>query len=43
MTVLAKDGAARPAEVPAAPTFREATRLWAKIGPPKESRPGRSQ
>lgn len=32
MTVLAKDGAAPPAEGPAMPTFREATRLWAKIG-----------
>lgn len=32
MTVLAKDGTARPAEIPAVPTFREATRLWAKIG-----------
>lgn len=32
MTVLAKDGAAPPAEVPVVPTFREATRLWAKIG-----------
>jgi chromate transporter len=30
MTVLAKD--ARPAEVPAVPSFREATRLWAMIG-----------
>jgi len=32
MTALAKDGAARPVDVPAAPSFREATRLWAKIG-----------
>ncbi|PBC10966.1 chromate transporter [Mesorhizobium sp. WSM3859] len=32
MTVLAKDGAARPAEAPAMPSFREATRLWARIG-----------
>ncbi|WP_430702056.1 chromate efflux transporter [Mesorhizobium captivum] len=32
MTMLAKDGAAQPAEVPAVPTFREATRLWANIG-----------
>ncbi len=32
MTALAKDGAARPSEVPAMPSFREATRLWAKIG-----------
>ncbi|WP_412033176.1 chromate efflux transporter [Mesorhizobium sp. CA8] len=32
MTMLAKDGAARPVEVPAAPSFREATRLWTKIG-----------
>ncbi|RUU11085.1 chromate efflux transporter [Mesorhizobium sp. USDA-HM6] len=32
MTVLAKDGAAQPVELPAVPTFREATRLWAKIG-----------
>ena len=32
MTVLAKDGAARPADIPAAPSFREATRLWARIG-----------
>jgi chromate transporter len=30
MTALAKD--ARPAEVPAVPSFREATRLWAMIG-----------
>jgi chromate transporter len=32
MTALAKDGAARPLETPAVPSFREATRLWAKIG-----------
>lgn len=32
MTVLAKDGAARPVGAPAMPSFREATRLWAKIG-----------
>ncbi|CDX48985.1 Chromate transporter [Mesorhizobium plurifarium] len=32
MTVLAKGGAARPAEAPAMPSFREATRLWARIG-----------
>ncbi|TIO08844.1 MAG: chromate transporter, partial [Mesorhizobium sp.] len=32
MTVLAKDSAAQPADVPAVPTFSEATRLWAKIG-----------
>ncbi|TIO68648.1 MAG: chromate transporter, partial [Mesorhizobium sp.] len=32
MTVLAKDSAAQPADVPAVPTFGEATRLWAKIG-----------
>ena len=32
MTALAKNGAARPVEAPAAPSFREATRLWAKIG-----------
>ncbi|MGX5802794.1 chromate efflux transporter [Bradyrhizobium sp. Arg314] len=32
MTALAKDGAARPVETPAVPSFREATRLWAKIG-----------
>ncbi|RWB73016.1 MAG: chromate transporter [Mesorhizobium sp.] len=32
MTALAKDSGARPAEVPAMPSFREATRLWAKIG-----------
>ncbi|CDX42733.1 Chromate transporter [Mesorhizobium plurifarium] len=32
MTALAKDDAARPAEAPAMPSFREATRLWARIG-----------
>ena len=32
MTALAKNGAARPVEAPTAPSFREATRLWAKIG-----------
>jgi len=32
MSALAKDGGARQAEVPAAPSFREATRLWARIG-----------
>ncbi|MDX8523192.1 chromate efflux transporter [Mesorhizobium sp. MSK_1335] len=32
MTALAKDSAARPAAIPAVPSFREATRLWAKIG-----------
>ncbi|TPJ45887.1 chromate transporter [Mesorhizobium sp. B2-7-1] len=32
MTALAKNGAARPVETPAVPSFREATRLWAKIG-----------
>ncbi|TIT88572.1 MAG: chromate transporter, partial [Mesorhizobium sp.] len=32
MTVLAKDSVAQPADVPAVPTFSEATRLWAKIG-----------
>ncbi|TPK93725.1 MULTISPECIES: chromate transporter [unclassified Mesorhizobium] len=32
MTALAKDGAAPLVDVPTAPSFREATRLWAKIG-----------
>src|ERR671938_571737 len=32
MTVLAKGGAAQTVEAPAMPSFREATRLWAKIG-----------
>ncbi|MBZ9989578.1 chromate efflux transporter [Mesorhizobium sp. BH1-1-5] len=32
MTALAKNGAGRPVETPAVPSFREATRLWAKIG-----------
>ncbi|RAZ81861.1 chromate transporter [Mesorhizobium hawassense] len=32
MTALAKDGATRPTEITAMPSFREATRLWAKIG-----------
>ncbi|MDX8533695.1 chromate efflux transporter [Mesorhizobium sp. VK25A] len=32
MTALAKNDAARPVEAPAKPSFREATRLWAKIG-----------
>ncbi|TPI09070.1 chromate efflux transporter [Mesorhizobium sp. B4-1-3] len=32
MTVLAKGGAARTVEAPAMPSFREATRLWARIG-----------
>ncbi|TGP53837.1 chromate efflux transporter [bacterium M00.F.Ca.ET.230.01.1.1] len=32
MTALAKDAAAPPAAIPAMPSFREATRLWAKIG-----------
>lgn len=32
MSALAKEDAARPADIPAAPSFREATRLWARIG-----------
>ncbi|TPI11537.1 chromate transporter [Mesorhizobium sp. B4-1-1] len=32
MSALAKDAAVRRAEIPAAPNFREATRLWARIG-----------
>ncbi|TIW19509.1 MAG: chromate efflux transporter [Mesorhizobium sp.] len=32
MTALAKDDDAPPVDTPAMPSFREATRLWAKIG-----------
>jgi chromate transporter len=32
MSALAADDKARPVDAPAAPTFRQATKLWAKIG-----------